>query len=548
MKLPKSSIQRTRAGCWSCKKRRRRCDEKKPSCGGCQKRGLPCQYGIKLLWEHEADSLGIAFGRSTKNPLGRTHYLVPIQPHAARHWLNTTSDDINRLYSGPSCRRDYALVTGVDEELAPALSIALYSLSHYPSHSEADQFLFYYFTHTCTIRRSLIESENPWRSVVLPLCYQSDGLLHMAIAWAAHILRNQCASQDVPHYEQMILTQKCHSLKYLRTMVPQSQVTNDALPPAETKSERDALLLLVMFHCLLEIASGSTKEWTYHMNGALIIIKFYTNLGGTNRQDIFSQEVVQLVHSFFLEKGTFLGTSTSTPSSQAEGKHLASLEWSTEIPNIFPYLAGRGSVKIDPCMGLSFELLDIISCITDLSRRRQTGTMVATQEFTSLIHRLQRLEASSGPIADDPVSDSDITALHASAFQSASWIYLYHTLANLPFDNATIQGIHLPVLLSTLAQIHKHHGTLLGFLPYPMWALFIASCVVLEEGRVQILEWFSVLNSRKPVSNVPSTLAAVKAIWKKRDLAECAGPTHTRNKGLVWIDAIGELGWLMPFT
>jgi hypothetical protein len=59
---------------------------------------------------------------------------------------------------------------------------------------------------------------------------------------------------------------------------------------------------------------------------------------------------------------------------------------------------------------------------------------------------------------------------------------------------------------------------LLGFLPYPMWALFIASCVVLEEGRIQVLEWLSVLNANKPVSNVPSTMAAVKAIWKRRDL------------------------------
>ena len=42
--------------------------------------------------------------------------------------------------------------------------------------------------------------------------------------------------------------------------------------------------------------------------------------------------------------------------------------------------------------------------------------------------------------------------------------------------------------------------------------------MVLEEGRIQVLEWLSVLNANKPVSNVPSTMAAVKAIWKRRDL------------------------------
>jgi hypothetical protein len=68
-----------------------------------------------------------------------------------------------------------------------------------------------------------------------------------------------------------------------------------------------------------------------------------------------------------------------------------------------------------------------------------------------------------------------------------------------------------------------------------MWALFIASCVVLEEGRIQILEWFSVLNSNKPGSNIPSTVAAVKVIWKRRDLdLECA---TKRAK-------VGLFGWM----
>ncbi|OJJ59921.1 hypothetical protein ASPSYDRAFT_131761 [Aspergillus sydowii CBS 593.65] len=62
--------------------------------------------------------------------------------------------------------------------------------------------------HSCTIRRSLVDSDYPWRSDLLPLCCQSDGLLHMAIAWATHILRNQCANQDIPRYDQMILARK----------------------------------------------------------------------------------------------------------------------------------------------------------------------------------------------------------------------------------------------------------------------------------------------------------------------------------------------------
>lgn len=382
----------------------------------------------------------------------------------------------------------------------------------------------------------------------------------MAIAWAAHILRNQCASQDIPRYDQMILAHKCRSLKYLRNMVPQSTDDRDAISLAETKAERDALLLLVMFHCLLEVASGSIREWTYHMRGALLIIKFYTNLKVKDSREVFSHEVLELVYSFFLEKGTFLGTTmTATTGNDEED----SLEWSTEVPAIFPFLTGRGSVKINPCMGLSHELLDIISSISNQAKHHPRDT---TQAFTALHSRLTNLaiQTQTQP-ADQDITDTDtanLMNLHSKAFESATWIYLHHALGAAPRDSKAIQTLHLPLLLTTLSQIHKMHGPLLGFLPYPMWALFIASCVVLEQDRAKILEWFTVLNCKKPVSNVPSTMAAVEAVWKRRDLeavSEVDGVSpgyglsvsvgvQAERRAPVWMAAISQLGWKMPFT
>ncbi|KAL4940665.1 fungal-specific transcription factor domain-containing protein [Aspergillus oleicola] len=410
---------------------------------------------------------------------------------------------------------------------------------------EMDRFLFHYFSHTCTIRKSLVDGDNPWKSVVLPLCYQSKGLLQMGTAWAAHILRNQCADRDVARYDQLILTHKCRSLKYLRTMVPQ-YAGDQEISIAQSTGERDAVLLLVMFHCLLEIASGSVKEWMYHMRGALWIIKFYTSRGGKS-QDAFSHEVLKLVYSFFLERVTFFGTSTA---GDEEEKHLDILGWSAEVPAMFPFLTGRGSMKIDPCMGLSPELLDIISSISSLSRRRHYHNI--TLEFISLQYRLKRLDTLSTKREATDTNTNAMT-LHSQAFQSATWIYLHHALASQPHHSPVIQDTHLPRLLSTLAQIHQLHGPLLAFLPYPMWALFIASCVVLEEDRVQILEWFEALKCKKPVSNVPSTLAAVKAIWNRRDLESDeaygrGGDVRISACKPVWMAAIEELGWKMPFT
>ncbi|KAH6669217.1 hypothetical protein B0J14DRAFT_641139 [Halenospora varia] len=57
---------RTRHGCWTCRKRRRKCDEKKPRCQNCIDKNRNCQYGLQLtflganmltLVSHEANDL-----------------------------------------------------------------------------------------------------------------------------------------------------------------------------------------------------------------------------------------------------------------------------------------------------------------------------------------------------------------------------------------------------------------------------------------------------------------------------------------------------------
>lgn len=138
--------------------------------------------------------------------------------------------------------------------------------------------------------------------------------------------------------------------------------------------------------------------------------------------------------------------------------------------------------------------------------------------------------------------------LHSTAFEEATWIYLYHAIKGETYQSEIIQSIHLPRIINALEQIHKAHGAQLGFLPYPMWALFIASCFVLEDDRVKILEFFTVLKYKKPISNVPSTMAAVEAIWKKRDLSSDKTTMASSRHAATWTHVISQLGWMMPFT
>ncbi|GME42680.1 uncharacterized protein ASPWEDRAFT_173328 [Neofusicoccum parvum] len=56
---------RSRGGCWTCKRRRRKCDEARPACATCRARGLRCEgYATRLRWGVGLASRGRLVGAS----------------------------------------------------------------------------------------------------------------------------------------------------------------------------------------------------------------------------------------------------------------------------------------------------------------------------------------------------------------------------------------------------------------------------------------------------------------------------------------------------
>lgn len=50
--FPQSGMStRSHQGCWTCKRRRRRCDNTRPTCQSCVRRGVDCEgYEVRLKW------------------------------------------------------------------------------------------------------------------------------------------------------------------------------------------------------------------------------------------------------------------------------------------------------------------------------------------------------------------------------------------------------------------------------------------------------------------------------------------------------------------
>ncbi|KAJ3546159.1 hypothetical protein NM208_g2143 [Fusarium decemcellulare] len=73
--LRKTLILRTRSGCYTCRTRRRKCDEAKPECANCVRLGFKCDgYGLRLRWpgdstEPNLPTLGARVGPETRRVL-----------------------------------------------------------------------------------------------------------------------------------------------------------------------------------------------------------------------------------------------------------------------------------------------------------------------------------------------------------------------------------------------------------------------------------------------------------------------------------------------
>ncbi|KAF4122313.1 C6 transcription factor [Geosmithia morbida] len=51
--LPRKRRTRTRTGCLNCRRKKRKCDERRPTCGTCSRRAERCEWGVKITFRRE---------------------------------------------------------------------------------------------------------------------------------------------------------------------------------------------------------------------------------------------------------------------------------------------------------------------------------------------------------------------------------------------------------------------------------------------------------------------------------------------------------------
>lgn len=234
----KTSHARSKTGCGTCRRRKKKCDEGKPSCMNCEKNNVFCDgYEAKQPWRS-----------------GKQRALT----------IRTNSSNIP-----PELPQ---LVDGVDGSI--------------------DQMFFQHFT--CQVSRvlSLNDHHNPFLDIIVPMAMSHAGLMHSLLYLSGSCL---IAKESIPNWE-WVQRQEIHSSKALR-LLHQDIASTSLTSPAEENvvaTMSDPSIAQTLILCLQTVCAGDTSgSYRYHLNAMKEMLT-------TNKRTFPNEQLRQFILEFLL--------------------------------------------------------------------------------------------------------------------------------------------------------------------------------------------------------------------------------------------------------
>jgi hypothetical protein len=402
---------------------------------------------------------------------------------------------------------------------------------------------------------------------------RSTTLQHAILALAAF---DYPESSQIHGLRTYALHHKSLSLQLLQNNIENLVISReDDFSSADWAANMNETLLAVLITCICDITTGSTKEWVAHLRGACALI-------GMTRGTKRTKSAVQFARQYFLARDAFSCMAIDTESCFSKGiTH-------ERTPGSFPasfYDSIPGSTVVNVHTGCPEKLVSLVAAVTSLARdkyrsRRAMGTSLdKEQEFlmtaTAIqcnLDKLENFESEESGAKIQPIDRlSPFTSVHQQLnlyyliFRRATHLYLRYAGFDAPIAHPNIQQSLLPDLLSLISRIDIHERTV-----YPLWPLFIASCMaVTEENRTIVLDQFERLHKVWKCGNVGVTEQAVHWIWKCYDIdvrplpagdkQAVALQSGTRSAGgtrecpsarvnFEWHAPLHRLGWTISLT
>ncbi|TVY13574.1 hypothetical protein LARI1_G006452 [Lachnellula arida] len=478
-------VKHSRQGCVLCKARRVRCSEEKPSCTRCAKDGRICEYIVRLTWEEDSLSRGVKHGRAARSRsadrvsssglAARSQIPAPqyIQDYGS-YFINTNVLDLEGkpIHKATACMRYRRPVIPRTLNLT-----AVYGLS------SMDGALFqYYQSQVCHDLTLVDDISNGYRHIVLPMSTAYESVMESVLAMAALYLDLNTPSTSVDYYA-IALRHKQKALNGLR----QDLGTNG-------RAHTDHVLVSMLMLCLLDITDGCQTSWPQHLSAAAKIL-------GDRSVSLREPSLASFISKFFAARDVMSRTACGARSK-------------------FKQIAWQQPHEIDNTVGCSYELMEIISSITDLTSYMTNinQNIVTTQKLveieTQLDNLVQTLPSSSSSL--DP-TETIFLSNTSKIIHVATKIYFYTALHSALPCTYLIRSLvsEQMSVIESMSYLRSAH----------LWSIFVTALYVSgDEERIFFLRQFDRLEAASAaIGPTQAAKAVLETVWKRRDLEVDAG-------------------------
>ncbi|CZR57838.1 uncharacterized protein PAC_07727 [Phialocephala subalpina] len=585
VKNPESK-RRYRSGCWICREKKIRCDERKPSCTSCEKSHRRCYYGIKLLWQDEADSRGIALGRSgtckklkrkrrddrrARTSIHAVNHFLSVGPVEDWMFLNTDTVDFelgnmevartreknNSFHRSSSPSSEMSTQSWIESPIsstnygASPRSVAWSAdiESRTPERRYSIETEHPFIDYTGALRRLSNQPSSSFSVPLSPALFDFSPTEGSLLDYFQTQLATWCRGFGARNpYSTIILrlTFGTGSTMLLQAVLAASanqlRILNDLRFHEDVWIHRGKALKAL--HARIqecksrddwsgwEVSDKCSSSWRSHLDFA----RKLRSLPQLSSQRL-SIDQEGLLHFF----SCYFHSHEAVASTAAEcGKRgLQTTSW-------FPPEIDMEDINSDA--GVSHELLSLISLISDLGQERATLDAETYQSRIMLakiqsqrdtierrLHNLTQNIPSSSSSSYSSSSNSELTNI-ASCKRLVTLLYLHFRL-----DSSTPSQPHIirltSQILSLLPKIGVWSNTIL-------WPLYIVGVMGIQserdEDKLVVLERFEALQRTRQLGNVKRARRVVEAIWRLRDIRGSEGVGWEDVQGIVLRDG-GQL-------
>ncbi|KAL4788523.1 fungal-specific transcription factor domain-containing protein [Aspergillus varians] len=523
--------RRTRTGCSTCRSRKIKCDEAKPTCVQCKAKGLTCSTTTTLKWEAEYLSRGLSFGRAgvwSKAPFVRptvppsrldsaadVAVWCPLPRIYAYSFVNATVATFQELTELTIAKSESQLEkleratiwTSLDTDLEQAggspskqglarpvtSSIPLANFVLLRNTREKSMLLSYYLESLCPMTVSSSSSTSPFASLLIPFAVTKSPLVMESILALAACHR----ARENDDYKGTALQLSQQALRTLRAKLTAGHPQQVARDPE--------ILITMLLLCMFEIVSECNNRWVVHLKGARDLIRVRREHCISYSQDSSTNELALFCERFFAFQDVIGRTACG------EVPVFESAFWVTD------------RTDCDPWLGCSLQLVSILSEITELSR--ESSTLRTTTAFQAASAALERRLGELNQNVYDV--DDRVLGQVAESKRLAAELYLHCALNGTKPSTPWVadQVCRILLLVAEILEIQVVPGI--------SWPLFVAAVELDPEHDFQLESGSATEGSPRyarsfvlyaldrlagSMGNVTRTRSVIEKVWQAREL------------------------------